>query len=265
MTWLLITNDDGVDSPALVPLAEALAGLAPVEVVVPDRERSWIGKAITRHDPVIVTRTERSGVKVTTTSGYPADCVQLGIHALFPEPPTLVISGINIGYNHGAGYIQSSGTVGAAIEAILADVPAVAFSAGSHSRPWPEWREWIHTPSAGEMWTRLAAIAAGLVEQVLALDPPGSVVNVNLPDDADAKTRRRITSVARVGYEQLFRADREGRYIHDFGGGMRRFAGLEGTDVEAAAKGEISISAVTPSGESTLPVELATALAGPPS
>ncbi|MGI9647457.1 MAG: 5'/3'-nucleotidase SurE [Acidimicrobiia bacterium] len=260
MTWLLITNDDGVDSPALVPLVEALAGLSRVEVVVPDRERSWIGKAITRHDPVIVEPTTRGGMPITTATGYPADCVQLGIHALFPEPPALVISGINIGYNHGTAYIQSSGTVGAAIEAMLAGVPSVALSAGSHSRPWPEWREWVHTKDANEMWTRLAAISADLVEKVLATDAPESVVNVNLPDDATASTRRRVTSVARVGYEQLFRSDGHGRYVHDFGGGMRQFAGLEGTDIEAAAKGEVSISPVAPAGEGVFSAQLSTAL-----
>lgn len=256
MPWLLITNDDGVDSPALVPLVRALQAIARVEVVVPDRERSWIGKAITRHDPVLVKRTDRGGMPITTASGYPADCVQLGIHTLFPEPPMLVVSGINIGYNHGSGYIQSSGTVGAAIEALLASVPAVAFSAGSHSRPWPEWRQWIHGPEAVEMWRRLAVISADIVGRLLSTEPPGAVVNVNLPDDADLRTRRKITTVAQVGYERLFRADGGGRYVHDFGGGLRQFSGLDGTDVEAAANGEISISPLTPAGEGSFPAAL---------
>lgn len=265
--WLLITNDDGVDSPALVPLMEALQTIARVQVVVPDRERSWIGKAITRHDPVVVEQTDRGGVSITTTSGYPADCVQLGIHSLFPEPPVLVVSGINIGYNHGSGYIQSSGTVGAAMEALLATVPTMAVSAGSHSRPWPEWRQWVHSPEAVEMWRRLATISADLVGRLLSAEPPRMVVNVNLPDDAQMETRRTITTVADVGYDRLFRADGDddGRYVHDFGGGLRQFSGLEGTDVEAAAAGEISISPVTPSGGGTFPVGFDQLLSAQPS
>lgn len=246
MGWILITNDDGMDSPALPPLTAAIEQHGRVEVVVPDRERSWIGKAITRHDPVTVHHVERGGRQIAATSGYPADCVQLGIHALFPDPPALVVSGINIGYNHGAGYIQSSGTVGAAVEAMLGGVPAIALSAGSHSRPWAQWRDWVHTPEAASMWERLADIAADLVGRLLLVKPPAAVVNVNLPDDATPETTRTITTVAEVGYEQLFRHDGDGQYVHDFGGGLRWFAGLEGTDVEATARGEVSISPVTP-------------------
>ena len=55
-----------------------------------------------------------------------------------------------------------------------------------------------------------------------------------------------VTTVAEVGYEQLFRPDGDGQYVHDFGGGLRWFSGLEGTDVEATARGEVSISPVTP-------------------
>jgi len=262
MSWILITNDDGMDSPALPPLVGAIGQLASVKVVVPDRERSWIGKAITRHDPVTVQQIERGGIEIAASSGYPADCVQLGIHALFPDRPLMVVSGINIGYNHGAGYIQSSGTVGAAIEAVLGGVPAIALSAGSHSRPWAQWRDWVHAPEAGTMWERLAGIAADLVGRLLTADPPRAVVNVNLPDDATAETPRVITTVAQVGYEQLFRHDEDGRYVHDFGGGLRWFSGLEGTDVEATARGEVSISPVSPLAAGSFPVAVADALVG---
>ncbi|MBT8215241.1 MAG: 5'/3'-nucleotidase SurE [Acidimicrobiia bacterium] len=260
MEWILITNDDGVDSPALVPLVHAIGGLGRVEVVVPDQERSWIGKAVTRHRPVTTDRRERDGVAIMTTSGYPADCVQLAVHTLYPSPPRLVVSGINVGYNNGAGYIQSSGTVGAAMEALLADTPAVAFSAGSHSRPWDVWKRWVHTDEAAGMWNRLAGIAADIVGRLLAADPPPAVVNVNLPDDATTETVRTITTVAPVGYERLFRADGEGRFVHDFGGGLTSFGSLTGSDVEAAQRGEISITALRPLGTGAFTPDLAAAL-----
>jgi 5'-nucleotidase len=261
MTWILVTNDDGIDSPALAPLTRALQPLSEVRVVVPDRERSWVGKAITRHDPVTVEEVQRDGIAMWAASGYPADSVQLGIAGLFPDPPRLVVSGINIGYNHGSGYIQSSGTVGAAVEALLGGVPAVALSAGSKSRPWPEWKQWVYEPDAVAMWIRLATISAEIIERLLQHEPPDSVVNVNLPDDADTTTPRRVTRVASVGYDRLFRRDGDGTYVHDYGGGLRYFAELQGTDVEAAADGVVAITPVSPMGSGALPWSLAHDLA----
>lgn len=124
---LLLTNDDGVDSPALAPFARALAALAAVDVVVPDGERSWIGKAITRAGEVATAVVERDGVAMTTCTGYPADAVQLGVHTLRPSPPDVVVSGINLGLNHGSAFLLSSGTVGAAVEGWICGLPAVAF------------------------------------------------------------------------------------------------------------------------------------------
>ena len=112
------------------------------------------------------------------------------------------------------------------------------------------------------MWERLAGIAADLVERLLTVEPPGAVVNVNLPNDATADTPRAITTVAEVGYEQLFRPDGDGRFVHDFGGGMRWFSGLEGTDVEVTARGEVSISPVTPLAAAAFPAAVVDALLG---
>src|SRR4030042_4204964 len=154
MDWILVTNDDGVDAPALPALARAIATLAPVRVVVPDRERSWVGKAITRFDPVTVEVVEREGIQMHAASGYPADCAQLGIHTLFSDPPVLVVSGVNVGYNHGSAYLQSSGTIGAALEAFNSGIDALAFSTQSIDRPWREWRPWAMGPDSTPMWER---------------------------------------------------------------------------------------------------------------
>jgi 5'-nucleotidase len=243
MPWILLTNDDGVDAPGLPTLAHALAAIAEVRVVVPDRERSWVGKAISRFEPVRVAATERGGVTIHTATGYPADCAQLGIHAMFDTPPDLVVSGINVGFNHGSAYLQSSGTVGAALEASIAGVDALAVSTGS-KRPWGEWRPWAHTPAAVAMWERLSALTVDLARALWEARPSGVVISVNLPDDADADTERRITSVARVGYERLFSPAGDGVYMHDFGGGIDVRAPLEGTDVQAAADGAVSITPV---------------------
>lgn len=259
MPWILLTNDDGVDAPGLPALGRALARVAEVRVVVPDRERSWVGKAISRFEPVRVAPTVRGGVAMYAATGYPADCSQLGIHAMFDTPPDLVVSGINIGYNHGTAYLQSSGTVGAALEASIAGVDAVALSTGSR-RPWREWRPWVHTAEAAEMWERLAEVAADIAGIMLRRGPSGAVLSVNLPDHADVATARRITTVAHVGYERLFSPAGDGVYTHDFGGGIDVRASLEGTDVEAAAHGVVSITPIGGVDAAPLPGDLRAAL-----
>ena len=118
MSFILVTNDDGYSSPSLVPLIRALAKLGRVRAVVPDRERSWIAKAITRWEDVRVERADRDGCEIWRTSGCPADCTQLGVHTLFGEAPKLVVSGINLGFNHGLAFFMSSGTVGGATEVL---------------------------------------------------------------------------------------------------------------------------------------------------
>ncbi len=254
---VLITNDDGIDSPALAPLTRALAERYPVEVVVPDRERSWVGKAITRYEDVFVAGVERDGMAMWTTTGYPADCTQLGIHTLFDEPPRLVVSGMNIGFNFGAAYMLTSGTVGAAVEAWISGVPAVALSAGTN-RDWPTWARWVHTPEAAPMWERLAAVGADIVATVLEHGYPEGVdvINVNLPEDADLDTPRRVVDVARVGYDRLFAPRGDGVYAHEYRGKFVNFANLEGTDIEVARAGEVAITPLLLQQTGSLPAGL---------
>lgn len=253
MDWILVTNDDGVDAPALPALARAIATLAPVRVVVPDRERSWVGKAITRFDPVTVEVVEREGVQMHATSGYPADCAQLGIHTLFADPPLLVVSGINVGYNHGSAYLQSSGTIGAALEAFNSGIDALAFSTQSIERPWREWRPWAMSPESAPMWERVAAVAASITAPVLAAAPQGVLISVNMPDTADLSTPRRLTTVASVGYDRLFSPAGDGTFVHDYHGYLNHFASLAGTDIQAGAEGLVSITALHPAHSVDLP------------
>ena len=258
MAFILLTNDDGVHSPALVPFAKALRDLGSVEVVVPDRERSWIGKAITRHDPVEVRRVDREGIAMHAATGYPADCTQIGAHSLFGETPDLVVSGINIGYNHGLAFMMSSGTVGAASEAWISGLPSVAVSAGSVDEPWGVWSQWVWEDEAREMWERLAAVAVPMIGALLEHDYPddADVVSINMPAGSDDSTARRVTSLARIGYDRLFAPMGGGRFRHEFGGGFREMAGLDGSDVEAAGEHIISITPLKMPSSGSIPDEL---------
>ena len=196
-----------------------------------------------------------------TTTGYPADCVQLGIHSLFDDPPELVVSGINIGFNHGSAYMLSSGTVGAASEAWIGGVPAIALSAGTN-RDWASWARWVRTADSEPMWARLADVGADIIATIRRHDFPdgADVISINLPEHADLDTPRKVVGLARVGYDQLFRATGPDKYAHHYRGGFVHFTGLEGTDIETTQLGEVAITPIQLSRSGSLSEELKAAL-----
>jgi 5'-nucleotidase len=244
MGWLLVTNDDGVDSPALLPLVRALCELARVRVVVPASERSWIGKAISRWEELRVERRECEGIELYAVAGFPADCTNLAVHSLFDEPPELVISGINIGLNVGLGFFLSSGTVGAAMEGWIAGVPSIAFSMGvpDNDRAWKQ-----RAQTDGRIWNDAAQLCAELVRALRAEGYPDGVdlLSVNFPVGATVDTPRALTELAAVGYDRLFRGNGDGRFVHDFSGALRNESAASArSDVSAVRAGMVSITPV---------------------
>lgn len=124
---ILLINDDGIHAPGIRTLAQTLASRGHrVSVCAPDRERSAASHSITLREPVTAQRVDLPGAETAyAASGTPADCARLGLY-LIPDVE-LVISGINNGPNLGGACIYS-GTVGAAIEAAMSGVPALASS-----------------------------------------------------------------------------------------------------------------------------------------
>lgn len=244
MKSLLITNDDGVDALALVPLARAMERFGQVVVAAPDRERSWVGKAISRVDEVKATRIQRDGMEIWAVDGFPADCVHVGAFGVLDSPPDLVISGINIGANKGSAFATGSGTLGAAIEASNVGLGGIAFSAMSEG-DWSQWSRWVHTGDAIEMWSRLAEVAADIVSVILESGFPAGVdvLSVNLPAAANTDTARIVTELARTKYGSLFAGD-NGRYRHSFDGILRTEDDLAGSDLEALDAGSVSITPI---------------------
>ena len=123
---ILITNDDSISSPVLLPLAKWARKLGEVTVVVPQVEQSGKSHGIELHKPFAVSRVELEDIEAYTVDSSPADCVRyavLGMHRQFD----LVISGINKGFNLGLD-IMYSGTVGAIFEAAALGIPAIALS-----------------------------------------------------------------------------------------------------------------------------------------
>jgi 5'-nucleotidase len=124
MPVILVTNDDGVTSPGIHALADALKGLGEVTVVAPTQEASAIGHALTLRRPL---RIEHYAPGVYGVDGTPTDCVNLGVDVVLKMRPDLVVSGINKGWNLGDD-VTYSGTVAGAMEAALLGIPGIAVS-----------------------------------------------------------------------------------------------------------------------------------------
>lgn len=262
MARVLLTNDDGIDSPTLVPLAERLATIAATEVVVPEQERSWIAKAISRFERVRVRPVERDGWVLHAASGTPADCVSLGVHDIARERPDLVVSGINLGLNFGTAFFLSSGTVGAVIESWIAGVPGIAFSmalpADAYGLSGNE-----RTARLGTRCLDAAQVAAEIVASVLAhgFPPDVDLLTVNMPADVTPATPRRVTGLTRARYGPVFSRIAEGEYVHRF----RSYAPIApdpGGDIETVRGGMVSIVPVRLAFSAEIPETLSAALVG---
>ncbi len=165
---ILVTNDDGIDSAGIFALTEALKKIGEVTVVAPLKEQSAVGHGITMQIPLRVLKYNKNGGFFGyAVDGTPADCVKIGIRNIMKETPDLVVSGINHGSNTAINIIYS-GTVSAAREAAIMDVPSIAISVTSHIVK--DFR------------------FAGKVAKKISLEvhknslPLGTLLNVNVPD-----------------------------------------------------------------------------------
>jgi 5'-nucleotidase len=200
MPRILVTNDDGVESPGLIALAEAFAALGEVVCVAPDSDRSGVSHSISVRHTVTVARVEGRNVPTYACSGMPADCVVLGSYEFFDGAPDLVVSGINRGANL-ADDISYSGTVGAAVEGLL--VGAGGAIAVSLASSWPEVAR-VHN------WDVAAAIAIDAARAMLAEPlPEGTFLNINVPNVTGAELKGvRYTRQGRKRYrDRLARTD----------------------------------------------------------
>jgi 5'-nucleotidase len=172
---ILLTNDDGIDAPGIAVLRRALEGLGDVTTIAPDGNTSAVARGITIGRPLRLVATGfGDGFDGLSCDGTPSDCVRVGLLGVRCPIPDLVVSGVNLGANMGAD-ITYSGTVGAAFEAALRGLPALAFSVESQTPGWLPDSE---------------PVLRAMVEQVIARGMPRhSILNVNLPDRPLAEIR----------------------------------------------------------------------------
>jgi 5'-nucleotidase len=234
--YILVTNDDGVDAPGLLALRNALRVLGEVVVVAPERNWSASGHTKTMHKPLRVEKkTLCDGSQAYATDGAPTDCVALVMLGFLPEKPALVVSGINPAGNL-AHDLTYSGTVAAAMEGAINNVPSIAISIDAGHRAD------IDFLPAAEAVVRIArrVLSNGL--------PPDTLLNVNVPDIPLQQIKGiRITRLGKRIYrdELVERQDPAGRSYYWIGGEPPTGEiEEEGTDVWAVAHHFISITPV---------------------
>lgn len=240
---ILVTNDDGIRSPGLHAVVEALAPLARIAVIAPDRNRSGVSRSITLGAMLQVVEDEVPHADVAfATDGTPADCVRLAVLELAGPRPVLVVSGANNGLNVGDD-VAYSGTVSAAFDAAMNGLPAIAVSQQSTARE-------LGYPRTGDFdHDALRAFLPGLVSHVLerrdAL-PDGLVVNVNIPGiPASAVSGVEVGTLGRRIYRdrlQLQRDEGGRRHYILYGDDPEHHADELDTDIAAIARDAIAVT-----------------------
>ena len=199
---ILITNDDGVESPGLWAAVDALKGTGDIYVAAPDREQSGVGTALTLHIPIRakeVTPPVAKGageIKAYAIEGTPGDSCVLGLEKLV-GPVDLVVSGINQGANLGED-VLISGTVGAALQGHLRGYPSIAISVAS---------------VRNTRYEVAAALLESLGRQLAdGKTLPPSLLNVNLPNEPLDKIKGvQVTTLGGRSYGENIKDGSDGR------------------------------------------------------
>ena len=220
---VLCSNDDGIDAPHLVALADRLEAFADVLVVAPERQRSAASHAITLHKPLRLTEV---APRRFSLSGTPVDCVYVGMLKLCDRAPAIVVSGINDGYNLGSDVFYS-GTVAAAVEGALRGAAGIAMSLQPRAKD-PD--------HAIQFATEV--VRAAIAEPV----PAGTVLNVNMPG-VRTDTYEWTTLGRRLYQDDVAeRKDPRGRPYYWVGGASAGHEHVAGTDCVAVDRGHYSIT-----------------------
>lgn len=224
---ILVTNDDGIRAEGLEALVDSLEKLGTVIVVAPEQEQSASSHAITLDKPL---RISEYGDNRFGVSGTPTDCVLLAIHGILETKPDLLVAGINHGPNMGED-ITYSGTVAAAIEGSILQIPAIAVSIAS----WDP----VSFESA-------ALVSSYLASQLLSREVPSNTLwNVNVPPLSREEIRGiKVTKLGSRVYNDIIirKKDPRGKDYFWIGGGDPGWSTERNTDFAAISDGYISVT-----------------------
>lgn len=206
---ILITNDDGIYSPGLKMLFEAVHSLGNPIIIAPETPKSSSGLGITLHKPLRLEEVIVNGLHMWSTNGTPSDIIYLA--QKIANKIDIAVSGVNIGDNTSIQVILSSGTIGAAAQAALIGVPAIAFSAA------------VSTASELEAISKpIESVAKAIIGYVASKGMPRGVdvLSINFPKSFSDSTVAKVAEAARFRYEQYLdeRVDpRGGKYYWLYG------------------------------------------------
>ncbi len=238
---ILVTNDDGIESPGLFALKQALDPFGDVSVIAPDSNRSATARSITIRRPLEVDEVKLpDGSTGYATDGTPVDCVRFAVLGLLGRIPDVIVSGINHGLNLGDD-VTYSGTVAAALEGVLLGWPAIAVSQQSMNR-----EHWDSDQAAYD-FRAVATFAASLVPIVMHPEfPRQMLLNVNGPGLAPMDVRgARVTRLGRRIYNdqlELLEGGEGSRKRYRIYGDSPSHHPEAGTDFAAVEDGQISIT-----------------------
>jgi len=230
---ILVCNDDGIHAPGLTALVAEIKKIADVFVVAPTREQSAMGHAITMTDPLRAEKYYKNGEFFGwAVNGTPADCVKLALFAPLDDRPDMVISGINQGSNTGINVIYS-GTVSAATEGRINDLPSFAISLTSYT---------------SNNFEPSAKFARELTLRMETLQlPKGVFLNVNVPELPEKEIKGvKITRQGLAVYDEIFhrRTDPKGRVYFWLDGERQAEDKDPNIDERAVRAGYISVTPV---------------------
>lgn len=233
---ILVTNDDGIDSPGVWALAEAMSHVGETLLVAPDAQRSGSGTSVTmRSDMSIVeVPSATQGIRAYAVGGTPTDCVILGLWRLAQGDIDLIVSGINLGGNMGTDILYS-GTVMATLQGFYREIPSMAVSLAIKGQV-PELRFDV----------------ASKVAEMLALNmtngtmPGQGILNVNVPSIPSELVKGiAVTTAASSSYVRLVAGQQDGR--HSWSPQAAAEMGIhEGTDIWAVFEDWISLTPLRP-------------------
>jgi 5'-nucleotidase len=229
VTTILVTNDDGVQAPGLLALAEAMQELGDVHIAAPARNQSASGHKKTLFTDIEIDRVHlANGMPALSVDGSPADCIALSAMGLRTWPPRLVVSGINRGENLSQD-VTYSGTVTAALEAVIHGVPALAVSLSNQQADDPA------------DYAQAARIAQRVVRHMLRKSlPPLTILNLNVPD-GEVKGLRLTRQGIRIYRDEM---ERDGNTVRIVGEPPTGHTDEAGTDIWAVHEGYASLTPI---------------------
>jgi 5'-nucleotidase len=226
---ILVTNDDGINAPGIRFLIDIAKEFGDVTVVAPEKGQSGTGHSITFAEPLrLKSYFESEHYREYSCSGFPVDCIKIAENLVLDEYPDLVLSGINHGSNASVNVIYS-GTMAAAIEACIDNIPAIGFSYQAY--------KYNIDFSVAKPFLR------EIIKKTLEKGIPKDVcLNVNIPDTKEIKGVK-ICRQAKASWKEGFdsRTDPRGREYHWLTGYFHVDDKSEGTDLKALEDGFLSI------------------------